>query len=483
LLLIAVVLAASRPADAKMSLARAAQVLCTDENDENDEDHDVPRELLQKAGPRGIVPLLDAMASSRGDDCDDAWEVEIELLCNAQESAGVDHATPAFAPVRAALASSHWRRVSTALDILQGLNSWTPEDHGIESMRIHHPSPRCDRSRPMLASAAADLAGLLGRTKGARRREVLTTIESLGLKRDGAPLVPALVALLDNRDLVERATLLLTSFGPPAAPAARRLGRLLAAAPDLRLESIYASALAAIGAPSPPAAAALPALLDQAGEDICVTPRLFGVLFRAAVASGPAPGQSRADWLNALVSRARSALSRIGPACAQSTIDRDVIIALAKMPSTPDLVTLLEAEMANPNTNRGRQYWAAWALRRVGAPLSPPGAVAQAALVGPPEQALPPPPEPEDPFAPMSKSALVAGMNAVRAKIAECYDRHLSPGLAMVNVEISYGRVTSATVTGKFAGTPTGDCVERAVKTATFPVAQELRTPYPFQLK
>jgi hypothetical protein len=115
--------------------------------------------------------------------------------------------------------------------------------------------------------------------------------------------------------------------------------------------------------------------------------------------------------------------------------------------------------------------------------LSPAGATEQAALVGPPEQALPPPPEPEDPFAPMSKSALVAGMNAVKPKLLECYDRHLSPGLAMVNVEISYGRVTSATVTGKFAGTPTGDCVERAVKTATFPVAQELRTPYPFQLK
>jgi len=53
----------------------------------------------------------------------------------------------------------------------------------------------------------------------------------------------------------------------------------------------------------------------------------------------------------------------------------------------------------------------------------------------------------------------------------------------MVNIEISYGRVTAATVTGKFAGTPTGDCVERVVKTATFPVAQEFRTPYPFQLK
>src|SRR4029079_16979081 len=122
-------------------------------------------------------------------------------------------------------------------------------------------------------------------------------------------------------------------------------------------------------------------------------------------------------------------------------------------------------------------------LRNVGAPLSPSQAIVQNGLVGPPDQALPPAPEPDDPFAPMSKSALVAGMNAVKPKVVECYDRHLPPGLAMVNIEISYGRVTAATVTGKFAGTPTGDCVERVVKTATFPVAQEFRTPYPFQLK
>ena len=45
------------------------------------------------------------------------------------------------------------------------------------------------------------------------------------------------------------------------------------------------------------------------------------------------------------------------------------------------------------------------------------------------------------------------------------------------------GRVSSATVSGKFAGTPTGSCVERAVKTASFPPSDGFTTPYPFQLK
>jgi hypothetical protein len=56
--------------------------------------------------------------------------------------------------------------------------------------------------------------------------------------------------------------------------------------------------------------------------------------------------------------------------------------------------------------------------------------------------------------------------------------------MAMVNVVIAKsGKVTSAVVTGKFAGTPTGACVERAVETARFPRSDGLSTPYPFLLK
>jgi hypothetical protein len=68
--------------------------------------------------------------------------------------------------------------------------------------------------------------------------------------------------------------------------------------------------------------------------------------------------------------------------------------------------------------------------------------------------------------------------------VTACYNQFKVPGTAMVNVVIGKsGKVTSATVTGKFAGTPTGTCVEAAVKTATFPPSDGFTTPYPFQLK
>ena len=58
---------------------------------------------------------------------------------------------------------------------------------------------------------------------------------------------------------------------------------------------------------------------------------------------------------------------------------------------------------------------------------------------------------------PLAKSAVVAGMNSVKPKVAACYNEFKVQGMAMVNVVIGKsGKVTSATVTGKFAGTPTG---------------------------
>jgi hypothetical protein len=85
---------------------------------------------------------------------------------------------------------------------------------------------------------------------------------------------------------------------------------------------------------------------------------------------------------------------------------------------------------------------------------------------------------------PLSKSAVVSGMNAVKPKVADCYNQFKVGGMAMVNVVIGKnGKVTSAAVTGKFAGTPTGACVEKAVKSASFPPSDGLSTPYPFQLR
>jgi predicted Zn finger-like uncharacterized protein len=85
---------------------------------------------------------------------------------------------------------------------------------------------------------------------------------------------------------------------------------------------------------------------------------------------------------------------------------------------------------------------------------------------------------------PLAKGAVVAGMNSVKGKISDCYGQFKVSGMAMVTVIIGKsGHVSSATVTGKFAGTPTGACVEKAVKSASFPPSDGLTTPYPFQLK
>jgi hypothetical protein len=85
---------------------------------------------------------------------------------------------------------------------------------------------------------------------------------------------------------------------------------------------------------------------------------------------------------------------------------------------------------------------------------------------------------------PLPKNALVAGLNGVRPKVSACYNQFKVPGTAMVTIVIGKsGKVTTATVTGKFAGTPTGACVEQAVKTASFPPSDGFSTPYPFQLK
>lgn len=85
---------------------------------------------------------------------------------------------------------------------------------------------------------------------------------------------------------------------------------------------------------------------------------------------------------------------------------------------------------------------------------------------------------------PLHKSALIAGLNAVRPQVDGCYLKYRAPGNAMVKLRIALdGTVRSATVTGTFAGTPTGACVEAAVKTARFTPSTGIVTLYSFQLR
>jgi hypothetical protein len=84
-----------------------------------------------------------------------------------------------------------------------------------------------------------------------------------------------------------------------------------------------------------------------------------------------------------------------------------------------------------------------------------------------------------------TKGDIVFGMSKIKGRVAACYDRFGMPGLANVSVTISArGEVTDASVSGSFAGTPTGACVEAAVRTASFPPAKvgEMIN-YPFMLR
>jgi len=86
----------------------------------------------------------------------------------------------------------------------------------------------------------------------------------------------------------------------------------------------------------------------------------------------------------------------------------------------------------------------------------------------------------------LEKSQIVGGMSGVKGKVGSCYDQYKVPGMASVNVTIGKsGSVSSATVGGSFAGTPTGACVEKAVKSAHFPKFKgaPMSLTYPFMLR
>jgi hypothetical protein len=83
----------------------------------------------------------------------------------------------------------------------------------------------------------------------------------------------------------------------------------------------------------------------------------------------------------------------------------------------------------------------------------------------------------------LSQSDIVSAMKGVQPKVQACANQFKAPGTAMANLSVAAGgRVSSATVTGKFAGTPSGSCVETAAKSAKFPPCQAMSFPWPFTL-
>ena len=70
----------------------------------------------------------------------------------------------------------------------------------------------------------------------------------------------------------------------------------------------------------------------------------------------------------------------------------------------------------------------------------------------------------------LKPSDIQRGMRAIHSLVAACYAQFKVDGMVNVAVTIANtGRVSGVVVTGKFAGTPTGDCVAHAVERAVFP--------------
>jgi len=85
----------------------------------------------------------------------------------------------------------------------------------------------------------------------------------------------------------------------------------------------------------------------------------------------------------------------------------------------------------------------------------------------------------------LSKQDIVRGMSKVLPSAQACYKRYKVPGRANFNVKVApSGNVSSAAVGGMFKGTPTGKCVESAVRGAKFPPSRNgLTFPYSVTLK
>jgi hypothetical protein len=84
----------------------------------------------------------------------------------------------------------------------------------------------------------------------------------------------------------------------------------------------------------------------------------------------------------------------------------------------------------------------------------------------------------------LPRSVIVAGLNAIKPRVDACYEAYGVPGTALVNVRVGLdGALRSAKVTGKFARTPTGACVEAALLGARFPPSVAFVTSYAFQLR
>jgi hypothetical protein len=83
------------------------------------------------------------------------------------------------------------------------------------------------------------------------------------------------------------------------------------------------------------------------------------------------------------------------------------------------------------------------------------------------------------PLPPLSQADISRVMAGVKTRSQECGRQLGQKGIAELKLVVSKdGRVTGANVGGKLANTPLGACIEKAVRTASFPPSAGLRFEY-----
>jgi hypothetical protein len=77
---------------------------------------------------------------------------------------------------------------------------------------------------------------------------------------------------------------------------------------------------------------------------------------------------------------------------------------------------------------------------------------------------------------------IVSSMKSIQPQVDACFEVHKARGTAMVQVAIAAGgRLVSATVSGKLAKTPVGQCVEAAIGTIKFPPWRATTFPWSYR--
>jgi hypothetical protein len=87
----------------------------------------------------------------------------------------------------------------------------------------------------------------------------------------------------------------------------------------------------------------------------------------------------------------------------------------------------------------------------------------------------------------LTREQVAAGMKRVMPAVRTCYRQHQQPGMVTISATVNgSGRVSQSTAVGGFAGTPSGACVEQAVRRyAVFPrfSGPPLTLKYPYMLR